>query len=85
MVESKGSSPEEGEQSKKENAEVDAPPQAAPHGPDTDKPTGKYLAALSLAALGIVYGDIGTSPLYAFKECFHGLHAVTASPANILG
>ncbi len=42
------------------------------------------LAALTLAALGIVYGDIGTSPLYALKEIFHGGH-VAATPANILG
>ena len=41
-------------------------------------PTGKRLAFLSLAALGIVYGDIGTSPLYALRECFkpeYGLDA----------
>jgi KUP system potassium uptake protein len=42
------------------------------------------LAALTLAALGVVYGDIGTSPLYALKETFHGGH-VAATPANILG
>jgi len=42
------------------------------------------LAALTLAALGIVYGDIGTSPLYALKEIFHGGH-VAATPDNILG
>ena len=30
---------------------------------------------MALGALGVVYGDIGTSPLYAVKECFHGLHA----------
>jgi KUP system potassium uptake protein len=42
------------------------------------------LAALTLAALGIVYGDIGTSPLYALKEIFHGGHVPT-TPANILG
>ncbi len=54
--------------------------------PGTSKPpTGKALAALSLAALGVVYGDIGTSPLYAFKECFEGTHAVTLSRDNILG
>ncbi|MBC8144958.1 MAG: potassium transporter Kup [bacterium] len=40
---------------------------------------------LSLAALGIVYGDIGTSPLYSMRECFHGPHAIAASPANVLG
>jgi KUP system potassium uptake protein len=32
-----------------------------------------------------VYGDIGTSPLYALRECFHGPHAVAATPENILG
>lgn len=40
---------------------------------------------LSLAALGVVYGDIGTSPLYAVRECFHGTHPHPATPANILG
>ena len=44
-----------------------------------------YLFILSLTALGVVYGDIGTSPLYAIRECFFGPHAVTAAPANILG
>jgi KUP system potassium uptake protein len=33
----------------------------------------------------VVYGDIGTSPLYALRECFHGEHAVTPAPANVLG
>ncbi|MGC8493229.1 MAG: potassium transporter Kup [Syntrophobacteraceae bacterium] len=41
--------------------------------------------ALALGALGVVYGDIGTSPLYAIKECFHGLHAIAPSELNILG
>src|SRR5947207_4660050 len=41
--------------------------------------------ALSLLALGIVYGDIGTSPLYAMRECFYGSHAVALSRANIFG
>jgi KUP system potassium uptake protein len=40
---------------------------------------------LPLAALGIVYGDIGTSPLYALRECFVGPHAVALMPENILG
>jgi KUP system potassium uptake protein len=42
------------------------------------------LAALTLGALGVVYGDIGTSPLYALKEVFHGGH-VQATHDNILG
>lgn len=43
------------------------------------------LLALTLGALGVVYGDIGTSPLYAIKECFHGLHAIALTEGNILG
>ncbi|MCU0967083.1 MAG: potassium transporter Kup [Burkholderiaceae bacterium] len=48
----------------------------------TRSPTA--LAALTLGALGVVYGDIGTSPLYALKEVFHGGH-VQATHDNILG
>lgn len=43
------------------------------------------IVALALGALGVVYGDIGTSPLYAVKECFHGPHAVPPSEVNVLG
>ena len=42
-------------------------------------------AALAVAAMGVVYGDIGTSPLYALRECFHGPHAVAVSRGNVLG
>jgi KUP system potassium uptake protein len=45
----------------------------------------RYLLTLSLGALGVVYGDIGTSPLYAFRECFAPEHNLAPSPANILG
>ncbi len=48
-------------------------------------PHGRYLAFLVLGALGVVYGDLGTSPLYAVRECFHGAHRVAATPANVLG
>jgi KUP system potassium uptake protein len=41
-------------------------------------------AGLSLAALGVVFGDIGTSPLYAFRETFEG-HDITPDPANVIG
>jgi len=41
---------------------------------------------VALAALGVVFGDIGTSPLYAFRECFSGVHAaVPPDPANLVG
>jgi KUP system potassium uptake protein len=44
-----------------------------------------HLLTLALSALGVVYGDIGTSPLYAMRECFHGPYAVQPTPSNILG
>lgn len=43
------------------------------------------LSHLALAALGVIYGDIGTSPLYTIKECFSGTHGVFATTDNILG
>ena len=59
---------------------------AAAHTPEHAAPSDwRYLAGLSLGALGIVYGDIGTSPLYALRESFLAEHGVTASPANVLG
>ena len=48
-------------------------------------PTGKRLALLSLTALGVVYGDIGTSPLYALRECFKKEYGIMPTPDNILG
>ena len=42
-------------------------------------------AALTLAALGVVYGDIGTSPLYAVKETFNPEHGIPLTPESILG
>ena len=45
----------------------------------------RRLLKLSLAALGVVFGDIGTSPLYAIRECFHGEYGIAVSPANVLG
>ncbi|HOJ59789.1 MAG TPA: KUP/HAK/KT family potassium transporter, partial [bacterium] len=40
---------------------------------------------LALGALGVVYGDIGTSPLYAVKECFVSTHGVEPIAANVMG
>ncbi|MET0400483.1 MAG: potassium transporter Kup [Longimicrobiaceae bacterium] len=48
-------------------------------------PTGRYLYVLALAALGVVYGDIGTSPLYAMREAFREDTGIAATPANVLG
>ncbi len=47
--------------------------------------TKQKLPTLLLGAIGVVYGDIGTSPLYALKETFSGHHALPVIEANILG
>ncbi|MES3023764.1 MAG: potassium transporter Kup [Pseudomonadota bacterium] len=43
------------------------------------------VAALTLGAIGVVYGDIGTSPLYTMKEVFAPAHGIAVSPANVIG
>jgi KUP system potassium uptake protein len=48
-------------------------------------PRGRYLLTLSLGALGVVYGDIGTSPLYTLQVAFHGRHAIPLTSGNVLG
>jgi hypothetical protein len=53
-----------------------------PHQPPKDR---RYQLILSLTALGIVYGDIGTSPLYAIREAFLEEHGVAAAPGAIMG
>ena len=58
-------------------------------GPHLSSRSGKsdlsHLATLSLAALGVVFGDIGTSPLYAIRECFHGEYSIPVTTDNVLG
>ena len=51
---------------------------------DTSTPDDR-LAALSLAALGVVYGDIGTSPLYALRESFHAEYGLAVDSGSVLG
>ncbi|HEU4886847.1 MAG TPA: KUP/HAK/KT family potassium transporter, partial [Thermoanaerobaculia bacterium] len=53
--------------------------------PSEQQHSRRYLLTLSFGALGVVYGDIGTSPLYALRECFSPSHHLPVSPANILG
>jgi KUP system potassium uptake protein len=63
--------------------------------PSTSRPTPQNrrthpehtsgLGFLTLGAIGVVYGDIGTSPLYSLRECFHGQHGVAATHDNVLG
>jgi KUP system potassium uptake protein len=57
-------------------ADIDAP---------STTPVSARPLALMLAALGVVFGDIGTSPLYALRECFAGSHRLPLNEANILG
>jgi KUP system potassium uptake protein len=48
-------------------------------------PAGRRLAILSVTALGVVYGDIGTSPLYAFRACFHPQYGLPRDAATVQG
>ena len=54
-----------------------------------DKPPHRSSAVpkllLALAALGIVFGDLGTSPWYALQEAFHGENGVAPTPQNVIG
>lgn len=62
--------------------------EASDTNPDTHPAHGhgsKTSWALAIAALGVVFGDIGTSPLYALKECFHSVHGVPVTQQNVLG
>ena len=58
-----------------------APSEATEHGEQKKKP----LPLLMLTALGVVYGDIGTSPLYALRESFHISHGFDVNPETVLG
>ena len=51
-----------------------------------EAPAGqRTILPLGIAALGVVFGDIGTSPLYAMRQCFTGVNSVSATSSNILG
>src|SRR6188768_1354030 len=50
-----------------------------------DSDTRSYQLKLALAALGVVYGDIGTSPLYAMRECFNEEHGLAFTRDNVMG
>lgn len=60
------------------------PKQSAPHESTTGH-SNRPLLYLALGALGVVYGDIGTSPLYALRESFHHTYGIEPAPENILG
>ncbi len=61
------------------------PSEPTSHAANDSEPRGRYLYLLTLTALGVVYGDIGTSPLYAIRECFYGEFGIPVSHANVLG
>ncbi len=48
-------------------------------------PHSESFAVLAIAVLGVVYGDIGTSPIYALRECFAGKNPIPITEANVLG
>jgi KUP system potassium uptake protein len=50
-----------------------------------EAPKGRYLYVLALTALGVVYGDVGTSPLYTMREAFRAQGGIARTPANVLG
>ena len=52
---------------------------------DPDSHKKGSLAAVMLAAIGVVFGDIGTSPLYALKECFDPAHGIAFTPEALFG
>jgi KUP system potassium uptake protein len=52
---------------------------------DGSRGSGTHFLLLSLSALGVVYDDIGTSPIYALRECFHGSHPFPPIESNVLG
>ncbi len=52
---------------------------------ESNPATGRRLRLLTIGALGVVYGDIGTSPLYALRQCFAGVHPIDPSRDNVLG
>jgi KUP system potassium uptake protein len=60
------------------------PPEVLRHHAEAH-PTGRRLAVLTLTALGVVYGDIGTSPLYAFRETFKAEYGLTPTPDHVYG
>jgi KUP system potassium uptake protein len=63
------------------HAALSAEDEVGEHRPDTS--TG--LAGLSIAALGVVFGDIGTSPVYTFRECFNPEHGLPLDAEHVLG
>ena len=56
-----------------------------PKNEETKAKVNARLMQLSLGALGVVFGDIATSPIYAIRECFNGEYGIAVSPVNVMG
>ncbi|MEQ1582276.1 MAG: potassium transporter Kup [Steroidobacteraceae bacterium] len=65
--------------------EAGASGHADAHAPGHESSHAKGGVAIVVGALGVVFGDIGTSPLYALRECFSPIHGIAVAPDNILG
>jgi KUP system potassium uptake protein len=68
-----------------DNSQPNTPPASGLERDDGPQGPEKPFLVLSLSALGVVYGDIGTSPIYALRECFNGSHPFAPTPGNVLG
>jgi len=66
---------------------TDAPSASDPHADSPPAPgaRGRSQAGLALGAIGVVFGDIGTSPIYAFREAFTGHHQLAPNALNVFG
>jgi KUP system potassium uptake protein len=66
---------------------TDAPAASDPHADSPPAPgaRGRSQAGLALGAIGVVFGDIGTSPIYAFREAFTGHHELVPNALNVFG
>src|SRR5215813_4730784 len=62
-----------------------APGRTTEQAAEDDQETSPSRGGLFLAALGVVFGDIGTSPVYTFRECFNPEHGLALTQANVLG
>jgi len=63
----------------------DSPAPDQPAEPPAGHSHQSGIVKLAIGAVGIVFGDIGTSPIYAFRETFHGHHRLTGGTSEILG
>ena len=76
---------QEGDRTRMDTAPPATDPPTPPYRHAEADPRGRRLALLTLTALGVVYGDIGTSPLYTIKETFHSSYGLSPTVPDVLG